>query len=336
MNILFAIQGTGNGHLSRARDVYPELCRHGDVEVLVSGIQVDIQVPFPLRHQLYGASFIFGSQGGIDMWATVRKLRPGRFLRDARSIGVKKYDLVVNDFEPLSAWAAKWVGVPCISLSHQYAVLHPRAPTPEKRDWRAIAVLRHYAPCRRGYGFHFKSYGERIFTPVIRREIRALTPTDEGHITVYLPAYNDAILLPHLQHFGEAKWQVFSKHHHGAPEQHGNVFIQKIENEAFIRSMASAAGVLCGAGFEGPAEALYLGKRLMVIPMEGQYEQQCNAAALADLGVPVIRKLHSKYNDQLRLWLTGAMQAVVIDYPDQTAAIVDGLIEDFKQQQRGR
>ena len=33
MKILFAIQGTGNGHLSRARDVYPELLKYGQVDV---------------------------------------------------------------------------------------------------------------------------------------------------------------------------------------------------------------------------------------------------------------------------------------------------------------
>src|ERR1043165_2690380 len=64
MKILFAIQGTGNGHLSRARDVYPELARHGEVDVLISGIQADVDVPFPVKFKLYGMSFIFGKRGG--------------------------------------------------------------------------------------------------------------------------------------------------------------------------------------------------------------------------------------------------------------------------------
>ena len=39
MKILYAIQGTGNGHLSRARDIIPILQKKGDVDILVSGTQ---------------------------------------------------------------------------------------------------------------------------------------------------------------------------------------------------------------------------------------------------------------------------------------------------------
>ncbi|NDC42475.1 MAG: glycosyl transferase, partial [Chitinophagia bacterium] len=46
MKILFAIQGTGNGHLSRARDVYPELLKYGETDVLISGIQADVTLPY--------------------------------------------------------------------------------------------------------------------------------------------------------------------------------------------------------------------------------------------------------------------------------------------------
>ena len=63
MKILFAIQGTGNGHLSRARDVYPEIAKYGDVDVLISGIQADVDFPYPAKYKRYGMSFIFGGKG---------------------------------------------------------------------------------------------------------------------------------------------------------------------------------------------------------------------------------------------------------------------------------
>jgi hypothetical protein len=59
----------------------------------------------------------------------------------------------------------------------------------------------------------------------------------------------------------------------------------------YYKSLASCEGLITGGGFESPAEALYLGKKLMVIPMKGQYEQQCNAAALTDMGVSVRKDL---------------------------------------------
>src|ERR1043165_3349999 len=130
MKILFAIQGTGNGHLSRARDIYPELAKYGDVDVLISGIQADVDVPFPVKFKLYGMSFIFGKRGGVDIVETARRLKLIKLLQDIRQLPVEDYDLVINDFEPVSAWACRSKKVPCISVSHQCAVLHRNAPPP--------------------------------------------------------------------------------------------------------------------------------------------------------------------------------------------------------------
>ena len=68
MKILYAIQGTGNGHLSRAMDVVPCLKAHGNVDILVSGIQSDLILPFPVKYEMRGLSFIFGKSGGVDLW----------------------------------------------------------------------------------------------------------------------------------------------------------------------------------------------------------------------------------------------------------------------------
>jgi uncharacterized protein (TIGR00661 family) len=84
---------------------------------------------------------------------------------------------------------------------------------------------------------------------------------------------------------------------------------------------------LCGAGFESPAEALYLQKKLMVIPMKGQYEQQCNAAALNQLGVPVLKTLKIDYLNQIKNWVD-LPQNISVDYPDITEEIIDKLIAD--------
>lgn len=326
MKILFAIQGTGNGHLSRARDVYPELAKYGDVDVLISGIQADVKVPFPVKYQLYGMSFIFGKNGGVDIWATTKKLKPLQLLRDIKQLPVKDYDLVINDFEPVSAWACKRQKVPCISLSHQAAVLHPNTPKPPKSDLKGELVLKYYAPVTAAYGFHFKAYPPNIFTPVIRRQVRDITPVNNGHYTVYLPAYHDDAIVKHLSVFAEARWEVFSKHNK-EPFVFKNVSVRPIENDAFIESMATSAGLLCGAGFEGPAEALYLRKKVLAVPMQDQYEQHCNAAGLQDIGVPVIKRLDKSAYDTIRKWLA-AEPNVIVHYPDETESIVARIIRE--------
>lgn len=91
--------------------------------------------------------------------------------------------------------------------------------------------------------------------------------------------------------------------------------------------MASSTGVLCGAGFETPAEVLHMQKKLMVIPMKGQYEQQCNAAALKEMGVPVIKSLKMKHLDKMNAWVNNDIK-IEVHYPDHTDKIVDRLLEE--------
>jgi uncharacterized protein (TIGR00661 family) len=325
MKILYAIQGTGNGHLSRARDIVPILSKLGDLDILVSGVQADVEFPFPVKYRFRGLSFIFGKKGGVDLLATYRNSNLKQLLAEINSLPVEEYDLVLNDFEPVSAWACFNKGLPCISLSHQAAVLDKKAPRPKRFDPVGKITLKNYAPVTDRYGFHFQRYSDGIFTPVIRQEVRKLKASDQGYYLIYLPAYSDKRILKTLSQFPDVQWVVFSKHGKEVRTE-GNVSFQPVNNEAFLKSFAGATGVLCGAGFETPAETLYLGKKLMVVPMKGQYEQQCNAAALKKMGVPVLNNLKEKRWHLIGKWLSASAVALA-DYPDETEAIVRMVVE---------
>jgi uncharacterized protein (TIGR00661 family) len=331
MRILYAIQGTGNGHISRARDIIPALLRFGEVDVLVSGIQADVFIPHPIKYRYHGMGFIFGKKGGVDILQTFRKCVSRKFLHEVKNLPVENYDLVINDFEPVSAWACKVKKVPCVSLSHQYAVMAPGAPLPSESDLVGKWILKNYAPTQGGYGFHFQSFAPNIFTPVIRSQVRDMEVNNLGHFTVYLPAYHEEKLIKLLSKIKHADWQVFSKHTKLATV-HKNVQVFPIDNFAFMRSMASADGVLCGAGFETPAEALFLGKKLLTIPMKNQFEQQCNAAALETMGIPVVKSLKKKHLAAIEHWVNHG-EVLQVNYPDITGEIVSQVIAEFHEQQ---
>ncbi|RZA01680.1 MAG: glycosyl transferase [Sphingobacteriaceae bacterium] len=328
MKILYAIQGTGNGHLSRSMDIVPLLQKMGKVDVLISGTQGDLKLPFPVKYNLHGFGFVFGKSGGVDLWKSFLKSRFRKFLKEINDLPVENYDVVINDFEPVSAWACYMKNKPCIGLSHQAAVLHDMAPKPAETDAIGKLILKHYAPVTANYGFHFNAFGDRMFTPVIRQQVREQVIANKGHYTVYLPAYDDKRLIKHLSEFKNVEWDVFSKHNKKTVKNK-NITIQPINNEAFIKSMAQSAGVLCGGGFETPAEALFMHKKLLVIPMKNQYEQQLNAAALKQMGVPVIKSLKPKHNDTILEWLNNG-QPIRVNYPDNTQQILDMLFEDLK------
>jgi hypothetical protein len=73
---------------------------------------------------------------------TIYKLRLHLFVKNTFEIPVKKYDVVISDFEPVSAWACKLRGKKCIGLSHQNAVLHPKAPKPKNSSWLGKLILK--------------------------------------------------------------------------------------------------------------------------------------------------------------------------------------------------
>jgi len=324
MKILYAIQGTGNGHLSRAIDIIPCLQKHGNVDILVSGTQADLQLPFEVKYKVRGLSFIFGKSGGVDLWKTVAKANLRRLRKDIKNLPVENYDLIINDFEPVSAWACYLKNKTCIALSHQSAVLNKQYPLPESSDKMGKLILQNYAPVDFKYGFHFTGNGTTIATPLIRQQVRNHEITNKGHYTVYLPSYDDKTLVKRLSDYKDVTWDVFSKHNK-KKAIYKNVVVQPINNSLFTASMASSAGVLCGAGFETPAEALFLGKKLLVIPMKNQYEQQLNAAALKQMGVPVIKSLKEKYGPIISDWLKDG-QIIPVEYPDTTQQIIDTII----------
>ena len=322
MKILYAIQGTGNGHASRALEIVPYLQKRAEVDILVSGYQCELKFPFEIKYKLYGLSFIFGKKGGVDLWETLRKTKFRNLWKEIKSLPVKDYDLIINDFEPVSAWACKLRNTPIISLSHQNAVADDKAPKYGKFKFERL-ILKYYAPARNKFGFHFKTYSSATFLPIIRKEIRLKNITKKGHYTVYLPAYGDKKLIKILSQFKKIKWEVFSKHSNQF-QLHNNVIIRPIDGNEFIKSIASSNGVLCGAGFETPAEALFLQKKLMVIPMKNQYEQQCNALALKEMGVPVLKKLNTRQLPKIEKWIKSD-KIVEVNYPDVTEDILDAI-----------
>lgn len=326
MKILYAIQGTGNGHISRAREIIPYLQQHGAVDLLISGTQADVTLVQDVKYALHGFSFIFGRKGGVNHFETWRSMNLLRFAKDTKELPLAAYNLILNDFEPVTAWACKRKGVESVGLSHQASFQSPLVPKPKSIDWAQL-VMKYYAPATHYVGFHFEKYDDFINTPVIRSEIRNLTVTNDGHYTVYLPAIDELHLLPVLQQIPDINWQVFSKHSKMCYTS-GNVQVSPVNNERFNTSLASCTGLLTGGGFEGPAEALFLGKKLLVVPMKFQYEQQCNAFALKKFDIPVIWGSNKNWLPILKAWIDSDAPRK-FNFPDETSMVIDNVVKRF-------
>jgi uncharacterized protein (TIGR00661 family) len=332
MKILYAVQATGNGHISRAMEILPYLERYGQIDIFLSGANHTLDLDSPVKFRSKGLCLFYNAAGGLDYLRTMRSLAPLRMTKEIRELPVENYDLVLNDFESITSLACAYKKVPSVNFGHQASFQSERVPRPTKKDHFGEWVLRHYARASQYIGLHFQSYDDFILPPVIRQDVQRADPSDQGHITVYLSSYSDQELTKYLAPLRCFRFQVFS-HQVNQPVQVGNIQFIPVGKAAFNQSLVHCTAIITGAGFETPAEALYLGKKLMVIPIKGQYEQLCNAAALEQMGVQTLPALDAHFARAFAVWMNDPKRPQLV--PDHsTEAIIDFLMQHAAKGQK--
>lgn len=320
MRILYATQKTGNGHLARAQELIPRLRQHAQVDVLVSGSQSQFPLNETFQYDFPGISLFYSGSGGLDYRQLIFKNRWAHFYRTLKSLKLPDYHLIINDYEPITARLVQKLNIPIVGCSHQAALFFPGVPKPNHVSKISLEIIRHYAPVKESLGLHFYPWHPQLYPPIIRSRIKRLSPHAHGDYLAYLPAFSDDTL---IRIFSQTpvSWCIFSKY--ATQVVHANnVTILPIDDAAFLSALEAAPGVLCQAGFELPAEALFLKKKLAVIPIKGQSEQAYNAEALKTLGIPVFYKLKAA---QITDWIHNP-RVSQIDFPDQTDRLVKHLL----------
>ncbi|KAB2814477.1 glycosyltransferase family protein [Phaeocystidibacter luteus] len=289
--VLYAIQGTGNGHVSRARALYPKLIEEFDVDLALVGGNSDVDLPSAPVWTGKGISMEYGGDGSVDILKTLVSNNIFKVFREVREIPVEQYDFIINDFESISLRAAKRRKVPVLGLSHQAAVANPKSPKTKKVMPMGKLVLNNYAPVRDSIGFHYQRYANDILLPIIHDDILHAYYMPGDRVVVYLPAYSKAEISEKLSSL-PYKFSIFHKSIESEQEM-GNIRWNPISGKKFSEELISSKAVVCSAGFELPSECLHHGIPLVVVPIAGQYEQWCNAEALGLMGVPALESLSS-------------------------------------------
>ena len=327
MKILYGIQGTGNGHISRSKEIIRELQQKSEVDVLISGSLYEMDLGFEVKYRKKGTGGWFDNNGGVDYWGLYRNTNFSGMIKDIIYAPVKEYDLIVSDFEPITAWSSKCYGIPSIHVSHEIALADNGIPKPRAKSFVAEVIIKYFAPCKRWLGFHYQNYNERIFTPIIRREIRELNLSEGDHYIIHLSSYDPFKFLNSLNSL-DVKFEIFSKYYTDKnPVTKYNVTIYPFEKELFLERLSSCSGVICNSGFQLTSETLFLGKKMLVIPMKGQYEQLCNAVALKELGAEVLYSIDGDFGERLNSWIKSATQIEKMDYPDVLQDVVNTILD---------
>lgn len=301
MKIFYAVQATGNGHISRAMELLPYLKEYGDVDIFLSGNNSNLKLEVPVKYRSKGLSLYYTCNGGLDYWQIARRLNPLSLRREIKELPLEDYDFIINDYEYITAAACKQRNLNSVNFGHQASFQSDKVPRPETISKSGEWMLRHFSKGTRYLGLHFKSYDDFILPPVIKKEILEAEPKDKGYITVYLPSYCEKELVAVFSKFREYRFEVFSKQSATIHET-GNITFTPIDKKLFNKSLISCTALITGGGFETPAEALHLGKKMMVIPIRGQYEQCCNAAALRELGVMTLFRIDNTFQRAFEKW----------------------------------
>ncbi|WP_416191692.1 glycosyltransferase family protein [Neisseria sp. CCUG12390] len=319
MKILYGVQATGNGHITRARAMLPALQAHGiEVDFVFSGRDetgyFDMEC-FGTYRTFRGFTYRM-QEGRVRRFDTLADARPYRFVQDVLALDVRAYDLVLTDFEPVSAWAARRQGVRSVGLAHQYALLYPLAgmPPPPLLPFG----LKAFAPADDYLGLHWQSFGQPILPPLV--QVNPHPVDDKGFILVYLPFEDLTRVKTWLRSAPQQRFRIYAAVDKIVSD--GLIEVHPFSRTAFPRDAAECSGVICNAGFGLCSEMMALGKKLLVRPLDNQAEQASNAKILQKTGAADV--VHQFDSATLRDWLQRPNPAPV-RFPDTASAVADWL-----------
>ncbi len=323
MKILYGVQGTGNGHTTRARIMAKALANAGaQVDWVFSGRERDKFFDMEAfgNFQSY-RGLTFATQSGKVLYLkTALTSNLTQLYRDTHKVNVDGYDFIINDFEPVSAWAAKRAGKKVIGISHQNAFFYdiPKADSNIFTNW----FMRNFAPVTMPIGLHWHHFNQPILPPMVEHAHYPNFSTPK-HYLVYLPFAGVDDIVPQLREFPDYHFFVYQPV--PAAYDEGHIHVRPFSREGFQADLHSCEGVICSAGFELPSEAIHLGKKILVQPVAGQMEQKSNALALEKLDFGQVAKHFDV--DTLGKWLPLKAPVKARDYPDVAKALVNWLLQ---------
>lgn len=302
MKIFYAIQATGNGHISRATQLYPYLKKFGEVDFMLSGNNLSLDINLPIKFRSVGCSLHYSKCGGLAYWDIAKNIKPIQLFNEAKSLPLKDYDVVINDFDSVTSMACKLQKVHSVQFGHQASFVSENTPRPAKKSIMGETILKHYASSPQNIGLHFEKYDSFIHPPIIKDEIVLAQPKDLKHISVYLPSFDKECLEKAFNKVADVQFHWFLNDIK-IPFTEGNISYFPVNQKLFNESLINCHGIITGGGFETPSEALFLEKKILSIPIKEHYEQECNAAALKKLGVPVVYELGNNFSKVIENWL---------------------------------
>ncbi|MFH0854809.1 MAG: MJ1255/VC2487 family glycosyltransferase [bacterium] len=293
--ILYGVAGEGSGHASRAKEIINHLkdCGH---EIKI----VSYDRGFAVLSQYFEVEKIFGlnfamENNQVRYLSTITK-NLEKFPEAAKSIKkiLKMIDefpvqVVISDFEPISSIVSKIKKLPLICIDNQRIITKTKIDYPKKYILEAsiAKIIINLDIAVKPKNFLITSFFKEettdsrafIFPPILRKEIFGISPQTNDYILVYLSSKSENLIK-----IFEKVDEKFIIYGFDKNENRNNIVFKKASSENFLNDLSDCKGVVANAGFALIAEALYLGKPYLALPIKGQFEQILNAHYLEKLG----------------------------------------------------
>ncbi len=316
--VVFTVQGEGRGHLTQAITVQNILLKAGyEIACVMVGTSGVRKLPGFFYQRIQAPILKFESPNFVrDSKRKSVKLGPSilfnlkllpKYFQNMRHVDRTlkeiKPDLVINFYDPLIGmyFGIFNPGIRLVCIAHQYVYHHPDFQFPEK-------------------AFFFKKIGLKMFTrltnfradkklalslypmvdypkndvyiipPLLRQAVYEANVKQGDYILVYLlnQGYMEEIIDWHNK-YPDVTLHCFTDKEgiEGEWKYDDTLTFHQINDQKFLDLMAQCKAFSCTSGFESVCEALYFGKPVLMVPVEGQFEQYSNALDASKIGAGI-------------------------------------------------
>ncbi len=293
--IVYGISGSGSGHSSRAREMMTHLGAQGH-EILgvsydrgyrnlkedfnmfdVPGLHI-VAIQNRVSKMQTAIKNLKSLTGGIDKFREFKKTVFNDF----------QPDIVLCDFEPLTAYMAAHRDLPLVTIDNQHRMRYMEYPCPtilKKDAVIAETVIRAFVPrpdvslVSTFFFGDIKNERTFLFPPILRQSVLEAQSSNGGHVLVYFTQECESFI-DMLKDFPRERFLVYGA---DRDNEEGNLTYKPFSLNGFLADLASSKAVISTAGFTLMTESLHLGKPMLALPMGGQFEQELNAHLLDDL-----------------------------------------------------
>ncbi|RED99539.1 glycosyltransferase family protein [Marinoscillum furvescens] len=344
MRYIFIIQGEGRGHMTQALSLAGMLRDSGhEISRVIVGKSKRRSIPAFFTNKI-GAPIEHLDSPNFETDKNQKSVKPLRTIiysflkaprykksidRIDRIVSEDRPDVIINFYDFLGGLYnfSKRPKARFVCVAHQFLIGHPDFDFPPKRHLDKLSLKIGNKIASLGADkllcLSFQHFDDQprkklyVVPPLLREEVKNMPTAKEDHFLVYMvnPGYAEDVEQFHQKHPHQPLHCFWDKK--DMPAVHridDHLTFHQLDDQKFIKKMATAKGYVTTAGFESVCEAMYLGKPVLMVPVAGHYEQACNAVDAVKAGAGItsenftIEKLyeylpeHVDISDRFQQW----------------------------------